>query len=1209
MTRRSGGTPGEETEKAPPPPMYSTSTNAFESQSRAFESHSRERTGRSATSNASHSPPPFYRAPQQPTQPDPQTTSAPPPPQTITAGIIGSDGRVNINVSPSGVIGIEDAASHTTTPFSSLSTLTNLLQTRVLAASKPPPLSSQTKIHVTPPPEYTPAAESTAPRLNIVMQIIGSRGDIQPFLALALVLARAPYNHRVRIATHECFRGFITKVAASQKLYFNNAGDVRGGGSIEFYPLAGDPAVLMSYMVRNPGLIPSKASLGSTEIRDRRKLIWEILVTCWESCYKAAAPPPPGGSTGGGGGRAKSAPFVADVLLANPPGFAHIHCAERLGIPVHIMFTMPWSPATTSFPHPLAHLPDDIHQVLAKCNVDIGTVNYLTYALLDVLTWQGTGDLINRFRREVLQMDEWNNVFAPMVLGRLVGDGVLPFTYCWSEEVIPKPKEWGGEGSRVDVSGFWFLDLKSGFEPPRELEGFLRGGEAVYIGFGSIVAENTKGLTRAVMDAIRIAGVRAVVAKGWGTIEPTEEDLRRGDVYWLGDTPHDWLFPRVAAAVHHGGAGTTAAAMRAGIPSVVVPFFGDQMFWGEMLLRRGAAGGVCEAKDLDAGKLAEMISCAVKPETRRSAAEIGEIVRSEKGEEVAAAGVLRGVAMDCGGEGAMRCEVEERLPAHLRPQRQGLGSITVSLKKKGKGRNVRVSARTANILASLGLVDLKDTKQVFPTHWTEYGEEIRRRTETDPATGGAGALLGTLVGMGMAGGIDFERELWFPNAEAKEKGKGPRWDLDTLTNIINARKPFASFVTAGIKSPVDLSLSVSRGFHNLPTTLCSDGSVRPLPPVHTSVTGISSGISVASKQLAAGIYDGITGLVTQPVRGWKEEGGVKGAAKGFGRGIVGVVAKPAAGGWGVGGYVGTGIIREIERLGGGRTWETEVREARLWNNDTGPVSDDERRAVSRIWGEIVGGSGGVMQRITSNTSSTSTSKSTSAQAQTQRQQVMSPPPTQPQPQHHQPHQDYSSHEPYDEEHAHLSHALASSLADHHPESEDDAELQRALTASLATPTTTPPSSLPPDNNESEDEDLRLALQASLKDSNATTTTHGQPHAARDYTRPLTPPPPPPPTRIQSVRPHSHSHSHTNTDTTPPQAYSFDGAQADEDDEEDAQLAAAVAESLREQEKVREEEEGGLHNIYVHVFVEIMDTLLPQPQYTEMTSFSIEAWPT
>ena len=310
------------------------------------------------------------------------------------------------------------------------------------------------------------------PPMNIVIQIVGSRGDVQPFIALGQVL-KNKFNHRVRVATHPVFREFVTD------------------NGLEFFSIGGDPAELMAFMVKNPGLMPGMDSLKSGDIGKRRKGIYEMITGCWRSCIEA------GDGTGIQASDdfvdtrsfdsrisafdATTKPFVADCIIANPPSFAHVHIAEKLGIPLHLMFTMPWSP-TQSFPHPLANI--------VSSNTDPNMANFITYAMVDMLTWQGLGDVINRFRERSLGLEPVSIMWAPGMAARLR----IPWTYCWSPALIPKPADWG---NYIDISGFYFLNLASNYTPDPELAAFLEAGPPpVYIGFGSIVVDDPKPMTK-----------------------------------------------------------------------------------------------------------------------------------------------------------------------------------------------------------------------------------------------------------------------------------------------------------------------------------------------------------------------------------------------------------------------------------------------------------------------------------------------------------------------------------------------------------------------------------------------------------------------------------------------------------------------------------------------------------------------------------------
>ena len=138
-----------------------------------------------------------------------------------------------------------------------------------------------------------------------------------------------------------------------------------------------------------------------------------------------------------------------------------------------------------------------------------------------------------------------------------------------SPALIPKPRDWP---AHVSISGFYFLNLASNFTPEPDLAAFLDAGPPpAYIGFGSIVVEDPNEMTRLIFEAVKKSGVRALVSKGWGGFGADQIGVPE-NVFMLGNVPHDWLFERVSCVVHHGGAGTTAAGIAAGKPTVIVPF-------------------------------------------------------------------------------------------------------------------------------------------------------------------------------------------------------------------------------------------------------------------------------------------------------------------------------------------------------------------------------------------------------------------------------------------------------------------------------------------------------------------------------------------------------------------------------------------------------------------------------------------------------------
>jgi UDP:flavonoid glycosyltransferase YjiC (YdhE family) len=420
-------------------------------------------------------------------------------------------------------------------------------------------------------------------RLNIVIQVVGSRGDVQPFVALGQELQK--YGHRVRLATHNTFEEFVKKA------------------NLEFYPIGGDPKELMAYMVKNPGLIPSMKSLREGDIKRKRVMITEILDGCWKSCIDADP--------------VSQEPFVADAIIANPPSFAHIHCAQALGVPLHIMFTMPWS-STRAFRHPLANF--------KVGEIDPALINYASYGIVEFLTWQGLGDVINKFRG-TLDLEP-----VPTSVGPVLAEALeIPFTYCWSPALVPKPADWP---SHIDVCGFFFRDPPP-YEPPPAIVKFLEAGTPpVYIGFGSIVLEDPPKMTSLILEAVQLCGVRAIVSRGWSNLGEGLPD-QSGDILFIGDCDHEWLFQHVSAVVHHGGAGTAACGLKNACPTLVVPFFGDQPFWGEMIAEAGAGPKPIAHRLLSSQNLVDAIQFLLAPETKTAAHRISSQMADEDGVKAA----------------------------------------------------------------------------------------------------------------------------------------------------------------------------------------------------------------------------------------------------------------------------------------------------------------------------------------------------------------------------------------------------------------------------------------------------------------------------------------------------------------------------------------------------------------------------------------------
>lgn len=252
--------------------------------------------------------------------------------------------------------------------------------------------------------------------------------------------------------------------------------------------------------------------------------------------------------------------------------------------------------------------------------------------------------------------------------------------------MIPKPNDWG---SHIDISGFYFLSLASNYTPPDDLEAFLAAGPPpIYIGFGSIVVDDPNHMTQLIFDAVRLTGRRALVSKGWGGLGAEQLGVPDG-VFMLGNCPHDWLFHRVSCVVHHGGAGTTAAGIAAGRSTVIVPFFGDQPFWGAMVAKAGAGPQPIPYKELTAEKLADAIKFALEPATSEKAASLAAMIEAEHGADDGAISFQNHLNVD-----KMRCSLD--------PDRAAVFRI--------KRTQIRLSALAFAVLNAEGKLELDDVK-------------------------------------------------------------------------------------------------------------------------------------------------------------------------------------------------------------------------------------------------------------------------------------------------------------------------------------------------------------------------------------------------------------------------------------------------------------------------------------------------------------------
>jgi len=410
--------------------------------------------------------------------------------------------------------------------------------------------------------------------MKVFVLVYGSRGDVTPYLALCIALQKA--GHEVVLAGPEPFESYVT------------------GYGVKYAPL--DPGMLRNFDSKQMRDAVGKNLRGLAAAK-----------ALWESSVKASQAIRPVLDA------ALTAAEGSDVVVHHPFAFAGQHVAEKLGVPAVVGQLNPMFVPTSEIPNTAYH-----YRMLRRLP---GPLNRATYPIFRRMLRSFAGKEVDNWRR-ALGLPERRHRHDPL---RRPDGGPAAVLTPISPHVLRPPRDYP---SSVRTTGFWILPPTTDWTPPQELVDFLDAGEPpVYVGFGSLVGSPERA-GRIVLDAIRAAGVRAVVAAGRGglrVVDPPEE------VFTLDQAPHDWLLPRMAASVHHGG-GTFISAVAAGRPQVICPFMVDQVFWGDRLRRLGVAPTPIPQRKLAVDRLADAIRrAATDPEMARRASELGERVRAEDG--------------------------------------------------------------------------------------------------------------------------------------------------------------------------------------------------------------------------------------------------------------------------------------------------------------------------------------------------------------------------------------------------------------------------------------------------------------------------------------------------------------------------------------------------------------------------------------------------
>jgi sterol 3beta-glucosyltransferase len=389
------------------------------------------------------------------------------------------------------------------------------------------------------------------------MLTYGSRGDVQPFVALALGLQKA--SHSVRLAAPHRF----TEFAALH--------------GIPFVPLAGDPEEI------------------SLRINDARSNVVRMVRSMKDYVFSIAEP-----VVRASFDACDDADLIVHSFLFTTGGHS---LARRRGIPDVSVQGFPIFAPTRAFPN--VALPHTLP----------GTLSYLTHWLATQVYWYGG----NTYK---LPDDIKLPLYWPFD-----AQPPTPLLFAYSPVVLPRPFDWNA--SYIHVTGYFFLDTLEAYQPPSELIDFLTAGEApVCITFGSMVNREAGRIDALVRQALARIGQRGIVLTGWGQGKPPDPDK---DLFYVEAAPHDWLFPRCKSVVHHGGAGTTAAGLRAGIPNIVLPHAADQMFWGKRVAAIGAGPAPIALKKLSVEKLVAAFTQADGVALQARARETGRLIQAEDG--------------------------------------------------------------------------------------------------------------------------------------------------------------------------------------------------------------------------------------------------------------------------------------------------------------------------------------------------------------------------------------------------------------------------------------------------------------------------------------------------------------------------------------------------------------------------------------------------
>ena len=403
--------------------------------------------------------------------------------------------------------------------------------------------------------------------MRIVIIAPGSRGDVQPYIALGKGLQNA--GHHIRLVSHSNFETLVTSYG------------------LEFWSFGNDV----------------KDAVETKEMREltERGNFFLLMAKMAKEAQREALRFAEGGLL---------AAQSMDIVLSGIGGlFIGTAIAEKLDMPLVQAYVFPFTPT------------EEFSSVLTPKLPTL--LNRFSHQLARQLMWQGFRSADTIARKKVL------NIPVAPLLGPYASKSTrhMPILYGFSPSVIPPPSDWN---DNTHITGYWFLEETDDWQPPAALLDFLQSGPPpLYIGFGSMSNRNPEQTADLIIQALALTNQRAVLLSGWSGLHKNNVP---GSIFMIDSIPHSWLFPRMSAVIHHGGASTTAAGLKAGVPSVVIPFFGDQPFWGQRIADLGVGTKPIPRKKLTAERLADAIREVItNQEIRHRAEKLGKKIQGENG--------------------------------------------------------------------------------------------------------------------------------------------------------------------------------------------------------------------------------------------------------------------------------------------------------------------------------------------------------------------------------------------------------------------------------------------------------------------------------------------------------------------------------------------------------------------------------------------------